>query len=303
MTEFFSQSAQESNHAFTFRGPPRHDLIPLVVDSPHSSPVMPCGAGCIAPREALMSSIDAYVDELWCYVPEVGGQLLCAEFHRAFIDVNRSALDIDPRMLASAWPTLTQPSAKSQRGMGLIRRFALPGVPMYDRLLTVPEVQHRLRTFYVPYHDRLGLAMDQAGQQFPQVWHINCHSMKSVGNAMNEDDGERRPDFVISDADGTTADPADTAWVARWWRDAGYSVGINHPYKGGEIIRRFGKPAQRRHSIQIEINRRLYMDEKTFARTPGFEGLTADVARFLVEMRGYIFRRLATTTAEQPLAD
>lgn len=284
---------RESNHAFTFHAPAAENLVPLVVDSPHSSAVMPEGAGCIAPERALMTGVDAYVDELWAHAPAVGAQLLCAAFHRCFIDANRSPLDIDQDMLVTPWPTLTQTSDKGRRGMGLIRRFALPGVPMYDRPLTVNEVQHRLRTFYLPYHERLNTAVELAQARFGHVWHIDCHSMKSVGNAMNEDDGEDRPDVVVSDALGTSSEPAHTAWVARWWTDAGYRVNVNHPYKGGEIVRRVGRPAMGRHSIQIELNRKLYMDEKTFEKSQGFARLAADTGKFLQAMRDYVLAQAA----------
>jgi N-formylglutamate deformylase len=243
----------ESNHAYTYHGPAPQDLIPLVVDSPHSCPAMPEGSGCVAPQNALMTAVDAFVDELWAPTPTLGGQLLCAAFHRCFIDVNRSPLDIDESMLATPWPTLTMATEKSQRGQGLVRRLALPGVPMYDRLLTVTEVQHRLRAFYMPYHDRLGAAIEMAHARFGQAWHIDAHSMKSVGNAMNVDEGAIRPDVVVSDASGGSADCVHTQWVAGWWGRAGYAVSINEPYKGGEIVRRFGRPLLGRHSIPDRV--------------------------------------------------
>lgn len=292
MTNRSPTNVIEANHAYTYQAPAEHELAPLVVDSPHSCPAMPEGSGCVAPQDALMTAVDAFVDELWGQSPAVGAQLLSAAFHRCFIDVNRNALDIDETMLATPWPTLTLATEKSRRGMGLVRRLALPGVPMYDHPVTVAEVQHRLRAFYMPYHERLDAAIERAHARFGQVWHINAHSMKSVGNAMNEDEGQPRPDVVVSDVDGRSADPAHTAWVARWWEQAGYRVSINDPYKGGEIVRRFGRPALGRHSIQIEINRRLYMDEVTFLKLPGFTALAADIGEFLQALRRHALARV-----------
>ncbi|MCM2250755.1 MAG: N-formylglutamate amidohydrolase [Ramlibacter sp.] len=275
--------------------------IPLVVDSPHSSPRLPPDADCIAPQAALRSSWDAHVDELWRDVPSVGGYLLCANFHRAYIDPNRSALDIDPDMLASPWPTLTQLSAAGRRGMGLIRRYALPGVSMYSRKLLPHEVAARLDRFYHPYHAQLEALIDRAVATHGRSWHVNCHSMKSTGNAMNSDAGHLRPDLVISDGQGVTADPAFTCWVANWWRQAGYLASINHPYEGGEIVRRFGRPARGRQSIQIEIRRDLYMDEATCEKTPGFGALSADVRRFLGDLRSDILAQLAAAARNERL--
>jgi len=130
-----------------------------------------------------------------------------------------------------------------------------------------------------------------AAQRFGAAWHINCHSMKSTGNAMNVDKGSARPDIVVSDSDGTTADPGFTRFVADHWRSMGYTVSINDPYKGGEIVKLYGRPHLKRHSIQIEINRRLYMDESTFVQTAGFDVLKAHTEDFLQALRGYINAR------------
>jgi N-formylglutamate deformylase len=261
--------------------------IPLVVDSPHSGLAFPKAAGCMAPPDALLTSWDAYVDRLWAATPEVGGALMSATFHRAFIDANRDELDVDPELLGEAWAAI-RPTPYSARGMGLIRRWALPGVPMYDRPLAVADVKARIERYYRPYHDTLKGLLDEAWRQFGAVWHIDCHSMKSTGNAMNFDSGKPRPDVVVSDGEGTTADPAFTLWAARCWRDLGYRVGINDPYKGGGIVRRYGAPAHHRHSIQIEFNRKLYMKEESFEPNEGMDKLQDDVRTFLIHLRSHI---------------
>ena len=110
---------------------------------------------------------------------------------------------------------------------------------------------------------------------------------------MNIDDRQSRPDVVVSDRGGTTADPGFTQWVGNCWSDLGYHVTINYPYKGGEIIRRYGAPADGRHSIQIEVNRRLYMDEATFEPHDGITRLEADVRTFLFKLRSRINDSLA----------
>ena len=74
--------------------------------------------------------------------------------------------------------------------------------------------------------------------------------MKSRGNAMNVDAGAWRPDVVVSDRRGTTADPAFTAWTAQWFADAGYRVQINDPYRGGDLLTALADPARQRHSIR-----------------------------------------------------
>lgn len=266
--------------------------IPLIFDSPHSSRFCPPDMHATAPAAALMSGWDAYVDELWSGAPQSGATLLAAGVHRSYIDFNRARGDIDPELLDQPWPQPIQVSDKSKAGMGLIRRYALPGVPMYQRKLSVAEVQQRIERYYDPYHAQLRQLIDGAHARFGQVWHIDCHSMKSVGNAMNIDNGARRPDFVLGDRDGSAADPAFTQWVAQQLQALGYVVKINDPYRGAELVRAYSDPQHGRHSMQIEINRALYMDEQSLERSAGFARLQEHLAQLVQAMSRYISDKL-----------
>lgn len=254
---------------------------PVVVDSPHSGFVFPDSFGSSAPDAAIRTTWDAFVDELWSDAPAAGATLICATFPRAFIDVNRAEDDIDETLLAEAWPVSLTPTDYTKRGMGLLRRHALPDVPMYDRKLSVREVQERIEVYYRPYRHALQRAIDDAHARSGVVFHVDCHSMKSRGNAMNVDNGAVRPDLVISDRHGTTADSVHTQWACEWFRGRGYSVQMNDPYQGGDLVRSFGAPVQGRHSIQIEINRARYMQESLFAPSPDFGAMRATCAAFV----------------------
>lgn len=265
--------------------------LPLVFDSPHSGRVFPGDFKTIAPMDAIMTSWDGFVDELYGSVPAAGGVLLAALFPRAYIDANRALADIDQAMLDGPWPGEVKPSGKTAKGMGLIRRQALPGVPLYDRPLTVAEVRHRIDTYYAPYHAAIKQALDERHGRFGCVYYVDCHSMKSVGNAMNDDAGAPRPDFVVSDYEGATAAVEFTRFVAATLREMGYTASINVPYKGAELIRAYADPWRGRHAIQIEINRALYMDEKRFQKGAGFARLQADLTRFVHRLAGWIRQR------------
>jgi N-formylglutamate deformylase len=242
----------------------------VVFDSPHSGFAFPADFHPSASRAQIRTTWDAYVDELCARVVDTGATLLSATFPRAYIDLNRAADDIDPAVLASPWPQPTRLSEHCSRGRGLIWRFALPSVTMYDRRLTVAEVAHRINDYYVPYRQALREAIDTAWKQYGVVWHFNCHSMKSRGNVVNRNFGVTRPDIAIGDREGTTAPPELSRWVATFFSERGFSTRINDPYPGADIVRSHGDPAHRRYSIQIEINRALYMDEPTCDRNHGF---------------------------------
>lgn len=261
--------------------------VPVLVDSPHSGMDWPADFGTVASPAAIRTTWDAFVDELWGGAPSVGATLIAATFPRAYIDANRARDDIDPELLAEPWPEPLSPTGYSARGMGLIRRSALPGVPMYNRLLRVDEVRHRIVSCHAPYRGAIAERLAELHGQFGAVWHINAHSMKSRGNAMNVDAESARPDVVVSDLHGATADPTHTRWVADWFASRGFSTRINDPYQGGDIVASAGDPAAGRHSMQVEFNRALYMHEADVTRGPRFAALQACCTDFVRALAAY----------------
>jgi N-formylglutamate deformylase len=256
------------------RSPRESDRVPVVYDSPHSGRHYPPDFETTLPRTELRRAEDAYVDELLDGALSYGVAVLDATFPRSYIDLNRSLTDIDPELLSEPWPTPLVPTEKSARGLGLIRRLVVPGVEINARKLSPDEVQRRIDTVFTPYHVALDALIESTHAKFGMVWHINWHSMKSRGNAMTPDgDVVRRVDAIISDADGSTASPEVTRFIAYTLRGLGLRVAVNDPYKGGTIVRRVGAPSRCVHSIQVELNRALYLDEQTVTKTTGFVAL------------------------------
>jgi N-formylglutamate amidohydrolase len=162
---------------------------------------------------------------------------------------------------------------------------------MYGRKLTCAEVRARIDNYWRPYHALLDTAMDTTHAKFGGVWHVNCHSMPAVGDALSDDPGRERADFVLGDRDGTTCEAAFTDLVARTVRDMGYGVAINDPYKGVEIVRKHGRPGEGRHSLQIEIKRTLYMDEDTLVPNAGYAKLERDLGQLARTLAEYVKAR------------
>jgi N-formylglutamate deformylase len=149
----------------------------------------------------------------------------------------------------------------------------------------------RIARCHTPYHRALDEACARLYRRFGVVWHIDCHSMPSSRRPGERPEPEHA-DFVLGDRDGTTCAPELTQFVAGVLRGLGYDVRINEGYKGVEIVRRHGRPAAGHHSLQIEVDRALYMDQEKLAKTPGFGRLQADLAR-LAEALGDFARRAA----------
>eukprot|EP00871_Galdieria_phlegrea_P005705 jgi/Galph1/621/GphlegSOOS_G5307.1 len=256
---------------------------PLVVDSPHSGRYYPADFGAAAPVSKLRWGEDAYVDELVLGAIETGAIVVFPLFPRCYMDVNRFPNDIDVELIEGNWPEPLTVSEKTRKGLGLIRKNVVPGVRVYQRKLSVEEVQYRIEHYYKPYHAELKRQLENTFQEFGTVFHIDFHSMKSKGNKMTPDmEGTKRPDMVVGNLRGKSAGPEFTSVVVDTLQDLGYDVSLNEPYAGAAILRMYGNPRQGRHSIQIEINRALYLDEKRVRKIPGkFERLRDDLSILL----------------------
>jgi N-formylglutamate deformylase len=271
---------------------PNGSVVPVVLDSPHSGTEYPQDFRPAAPMPALRQAEDSYVDELFGCGPMHGATLIAARFPRSYIDPNRSLFDIDASLLEARWPGPCLASRKTELGIGLIWRVLDTGEPIYSRKLSIDEVSRRITDYHQPYQRAVKDALDEAHAHFGSVWHMNCHSMPAVSSKISEEGpGKLRPDFVLGDRDGTTCDPEFTAFVAGILRGLGYEVKVNDPYKGVELVRAFSDPGAGRHSLQIEVNRRLYMDEATRDRAPGFASLCRDTEHLVKAVCSYAAER------------
>jgi N-formylglutamate deformylase len=243
---------------------------PLVLDSPHSGTVYPDDFRPVCDLATLRRAEDTHVEKLYAFVSAMGAAWVEAHFPRSYLDANRDMTEVDTSMLDGPWtePVSTDPRvlSKVRLGKGLIWKLTDEGLPIYDRPLTVDEVRQRIDQCWRPYHAAVAQAIDDAHARHGYSIHINCHSMPAIaGSHATDFPGLAHADFVIGDRDGSTAAPALSHRLCEHLRALGYSVDYNHPYKGVELVRRHGNPAANRHSIQVEINRRLYMDEATLA--------------------------------------
>jgi N-formylglutamate deformylase len=264
---------------------PARPLRPVVLDSPHSGFVMPADFGAALSADDLRDGEDCFIDTLYLPATARGIPLLAAQFPRTYLDPNRHAGDIDLELLDAPWPDAHVPSAKAGIGKALIWRTLDDGRPIYQRRLSVAEVKTRIERCHAPYHAALRGLLDAAHADFGQVFHINCHSMNAVSGAMGEGAklgvGMARADFVLGDRDGTTCAPGFTEFVRAALARHGYDVKINDPFKGVELVRAYADPAQGRHSLQLEINKRLYMDGQRRELTAHFTVLQQQLMQLL----------------------
>ena len=262
-------------------------MTPLVLDSPHSGVNYPDDFGYISDLAVLRRAEDTHVEKLYDFAPELGVAWVEALFPRSYLDANRNTTDIDVSLFEEPWPDAVTTDfgalQKLRLGKGLIWRTTDDGVPIYGRTLSVAEVRARIANCWQPYHAAVAQAIDAAHARHGFCIHLNCHSMPAVASSHATDfPGESHADFVIGDRDGSTASAPLVRLVCDQLLSYGYSVSHNHPYKGVELVRRYGNPALHRHSIQVEINRKLYMDEMTLTMNDGATALRQHL-RSLVE--------------------
>jgi N-formylglutamate deformylase len=252
---------------------PARQTVPFLFASPHSGRHYPASLLEASRLDAttLRRSEDAFVDELFAGVLDLGAPLLAAHFPRAYLDVNRSMAELDVGMFdAPLGVPVDQPSPRVTAGLGVIPRIVRDGAEIYRGKLDSGEADARLNQLYKPYHQTLAAVMGEIRSTFGVAVLIDCHSMPSALSV---------PDIVLGDRYGASAMPQLTARTEAAFVREGFSVARNTPYAGGHTTILYGRVASGCHALQIEINRALYLDEDKISKRASFETVRARLVR------------------------
>jgi N-formylglutamate amidohydrolase len=260
---------------------PEHWRGPVLFNSPHS--------GRVYPRQFLQTSRldlptlrrseDSFVDDLAVGVVARGYPLMRAHFPRCYVDVNREPYELDPRMFEGRLPSFANTrSMRVAGGLGTVARVVGDAQEIYDRRISVNDALRRIESLYKPYHRALRRLFTKIHRDFGAATLIDCHSMPSTSGGGKDE--RPRADVVLGDRYGTSCVPVISETIETALRSFGYAVSRNKPYAGGFITEHYGNPAAGLHTIQLEINRGLYMDERRFERSADF----AQVAAHLNEL-------------------
>lgn len=258
-----------------------HQAGPLIAVSAHSGQDYPpefLAASRLDPA-LLRCSEDSFVDELFATSPRLGIPLLAAHFPRIWCDANREAWELDPAMFEDRLPRFVNGGGpRVAAGLGTIARVATTGEAIYARKLCFAEAEARIRTCWQPFHDALAGLIAEARSHYGLCFLLDCHSMPEAGSAAPG------VEIVLGDVYGTSCAPQLVATAEGVLRSRGYTVRRNEPYAGGFISRHYGRPSEGMHALQIEIARRLYMDEKQIEKGAGFARVAEDMAVLLGEL-------------------
>jgi N-formylglutamate amidohydrolase len=261
--------------------------VPFVFNSPHSGRHYPDRFLALTRLDgaAIRRSEDCYVDELFGGAVALGAPLLAANFPRAYLDVNREPWELDPRMFLDPVPAHANTrSARVAGGLGTVPRIVGEGQDIYSAKLPLAEAVARIELVYKPYHQRLRHLVTRTHGRFGVAVLIDCHSMPA---SVRVGDNGVRPDFIIGDRFGASASTALTEHAIGLLTAMGYTVAHNKPYAGGFITEHYGRPTRGLHALQIEVNRRLYMNERTYRKSSGFDPLAADLTRFVSDIMAF----------------
>lgn len=279
--------ADEINPPFSIYRP-REQTTPLVFCSPHSGRSYPSVL-----REAtnldelsLRKSEDCYVDELFAGAPDAGAPLIAAHFPRAYLDVNREPFELDPELFDEPLPAFA--NAQTMRvigGLGTIPRIVAEAEEIYDAPLSLAVAMVRIEQLYRPFHAALNELLEATRERFGYAVLIDCHSMPSASLTFP---ATTRPEFILGDRFGSSCDFRVTRTAREAIVDLKYRVQLNRPYAGGFITEHYGRPSENLHALQVEINRGLYLNERTLQRARHFDAFQREISSLISNLTSRI---------------
>ncbi len=232
----------------------------FMITIPHSGEEVPPEAVWLKklPEEILMCDVDRYVDRL--YEPAIKALEIPSvktNWHRYAGDLNRLPEDVDAGSVEGN-PTPAGPHLRGFHWVITTTEQKLMPQPMSAELH-----EKLVQRIYVPFHSQVQGLASRLQKTYGTLYHLDAHSMPSVGTAQHRDPGQRRADIVISDCSGKSCSAEYKDLVTKSYHDVGFTVAYNWPYVGGRLTEQYGHPSKKHHTIQVELNRALYMDEKT----------------------------------------
>lgn len=262
--------------------------FPVVLSSPH--------AGNMFPKEFLQNSAlseqelkiseDCFVTDLIKKASDEGIPLISLNIPRTFVDVNRDKIELDETMFYNAPKTQDINSRRCRVGLGVLHRIVYQNKEIYDGLLNYNEAQERIRNVYEPYHKRLKQLIDKCVRKFGFCLVVDCHSMPSmICNVMNE---SKPLDFCVCNLFGESCPDEISTKLYQVVQSDRFRVEYNRPYAGAYITFNYCQPRKKIYTIQLEINRAIYMDEKTYQKNMQFQDIASHISDSLISLAHFL---------------
>jgi len=269
--------------------PPRGNL-PVLLSVPHSGRDYPDWLVAMAAsgRASLTSLEDPLVDRLAWRAIQHGAGAVIARTPRAAVDCNRAEDEVDPSVIDGARRGRT--TARARGGLGIIPARTQQHGYLWRRAVTPKQLDERLDQAHRPYHraieDQLSLLLDRFGCALL----LDCHSMPPPPDGI--------PPIVFGDCHGGSAE----AWISdeavAIAARHGFAAGLNDPFAGGHVVERHGAPTRGVHALQIELDRRCYLDASLSAPGEGFDRAASLIEALAVGLGEALLGQRFATAAE-----
>lgn len=248
----------------------------FLITIPHSGEQIPDGFSFLKtlPMATQLRDVDRFVDDLYSPVlKDLNLNAITTQWHRYAADLNRSPKDVDQSSVHGA----TLLAGQMSRGFHWVKTTL--GEPLLPQPLSQEQHQKMIELAYVPFHEKIASQVkDLKTRGYQNCYHLDLHSMPSLGTSEHRDPGQMRADIVISDQHQASASIDFVNLVITSYVRAGFKVGYNWPYYGGRITEQYGDPSKGHHTVQVELNRSLYMDEETKDKNPHYSDVQKKLA-------------------------
>jgi N-formylglutamate amidohydrolase len=264
--------------------------LPVLLSVPHSGRDYPGWLSALASggEPALATLEDPLVDRLAWRAVKRGVGAVIARAPRAAVDCNRAEDEIDPAVVEGR--RRERLTARARGGLGIVPGRTPHHGFLWRRAIDGRQLEARLVQAYRPYHDAIDDLLGQIHRRFGCALLLDCHSMPPPPDGV--------PSVVIGDRRGRSAGSWISRDALRVVRECSFTAGLNDPFAGGHIVERHGDPARNVHALQIELDRRIYLDRALREPGPGFDKAAALIETLAVELGAVLLRQPFATAAE-----
>ena len=268
---------------------PRGEL-PVLLSVPHSGRDYPDWLVALASggKPTLTTLEDPLVDRLVWRALQRGCGAVIARTPRAAVDCNRAEDEVDPSVVDGA--RRGRVSARARGGLGIVPARTQQHGYLWRRAITPGQLDERLSQAHRPYHEAIEAQLALLLDRFGCALLLDCHSMPPPPDEV--------PPLVFGDCRGRTADGWVSSEAVAIARKAGFEAGLNDPFAGGHIIARHGSPHRSVHALQVEIDRRTYLDARLQKPGAGFDKVATLIETLTVELGQSLIGRQYATAAE-----
>lgn len=262
--------------------------FPIVLSSPHSGNVFPEEflQNSVLSEKDLRTSEDCFVTELVKQASDAGIPMISLNLPRTFIDVNRDKIEIDEAMFFDGPKTTDINSKRCRVGLGVLHRVVYHNKNIYDGLLSFEEAQQRIQNVYDQYHKRLKQLVDRCVRKFGFCLLIDCHSMPSmICNIMNE---SKMLDFCICNLFDESCPIEMSQRMMQNLSKQDFRVEFNKPYAGAFITFNYCQPRKNIYTMQLEVNRACYMNEKNLKKNKHFQTIAAHISNAIIDLGHFL---------------